>query len=119
MPFLEEIDLLQIDTEELDDATVLSCNIDVLRPKLISYECAHLGRERRENVEKYLLGEGYRLQRWSGTDVIAIAESAFDQKLFQSPPQPDQGRRSWRLSEKWRAARRRARGLASRALSVR
>lgn len=109
VPFLEEIDLLQIDTEGLDDATVFSCNIDVLRPKLINYESAHLGRERQENVEKYLLGEGYRLLRWSGKDVIAIAEAAFDQKLFPSSPQPDQGRRSRWLSAWWRAARRRAR----------
>jgi FkbM family methyltransferase len=119
VPFLKEIDLLQIDTEGLDDAAVFSCNIDVLKPKLINYEFAHLGRERQENVEKYLLGEGYRLQQWSSTDVIAIAESSFNQSLFQRSPEPDQGRRSWWLSERWRAQLVDARGLASRAISVR
>lgn len=72
-PQLRDIDLLQIDTEGLDDVTVRSCNIDILAPKLINYEFCHLGTERHEKLKDYLVDHNYRLFQWNASDVLAVS----------------------------------------------
>lgn len=66
-----EIDVLQIDTEGMDDVVIFNSGIDELRPTLIHFEAENLSRERLDEVVRFLENRGYVLGR-RGRDILAV-----------------------------------------------
>lgn len=97
-PAVRQIDLLQIDTEGLDDVTIHACDIHTLRPRYINYEFCHLGAERQRRLVADLARWGYDVETWSASDCLA------------SLRQPDASHGRWRRLVRWigrRGAKRR------------
>lgn len=74
---VESVDILQIDTEGLDDKVIYSANLARYQPLLIQYENIHLPSDREEKLWDHLVGLGYRLhvQRFN---TLALHESVAD-----------------------------------------
>lgn len=65
------IDVLQIDTEGMDDVTLSYCDVSKYKPTVINYEHFHLTKDRREAMELYLETLGYKLYHYSNSDTMA------------------------------------------------
>jgi FkbM family methyltransferase len=72
LPWVHDIDVLQIDAEGADDEVIYASDTDRLRPRLINYERTHLPEERRQRLDTFLTRQGYRILHWSGSDTAAI-----------------------------------------------
>lgn len=68
----ERIDFLQVDAEGFDDKVIMSLDFNVFRPAAISYEYAHISGDDYNELVSFLIGSGYDIKRWSGTDEIAL-----------------------------------------------
>jgi hypothetical protein len=66
------IDVLQVDTEGEDDATIYACDLEQLKPILINFEHAHLSPQRTRVLYEYLIKLGYRLYRYHAMDSLAV-----------------------------------------------
>lgn len=71
------IDLLQIDTEGMDDIVILACNIDALKPTLINFEYCHLPTNRLNALFEYLGSLGYFIYQWSASDALAVRKGYY------------------------------------------
>ena len=65
------IDVLQVDTEGMDDAVIYNSGIDELKPAIIYFEAENLSKERLAKLKDYLDSRGYALGR-CGRDVLAV-----------------------------------------------
>jgi hypothetical protein len=68
----EKVDILQIDTEGMDDLVIYSSNIESLRPSLINFEHSNLPVIRLEALYEYLINLNYKIYKWSTSDTVAI-----------------------------------------------
>lgn len=68
----ERVDVIQIDTEGMDDVVLYACNLSKLMPSLINFEHAHIPDERLKALSQYLSKLDYKLYRWSRDDTLAI-----------------------------------------------
>jgi hypothetical protein len=82
------IDFLQIDTEGMDDLTIQSANIELLKPTLINFEHRHLSGQRLGTVLNHLHALGYRTHAWNADDTLAVLGSypshVFDANLIKT-----------------------------------
>jgi len=69
-----EIDVLQIDTEGMDDIVIYNSGIDELKPRLIFFEAEILSRERLDELVRLLKDRGYVLGTY-GRDALAVLAS--------------------------------------------
>lgn len=69
-----EIDVLQIDTEGMDDIVILNSGIDELRPRVIYFEAENLPKERLTAVLRFL-DERHYIVGASDRDVLAVLGS--------------------------------------------
>ena len=76
MNFPMKIHLLQVDAEGADDQVIYACDIDELRPSIINFESKHLGNDKKDDLEKYLTCNGYKLYDWNESDTLAIRRPA-------------------------------------------
>lgn len=65
-------DIVQIDTEGMDDETIYASDLDVLKPSVINFEHRHLSRGRRHDLQDFLHALGYRIHRYSESDALAL-----------------------------------------------
>ncbi len=85
------LEVLQVDTEGMDDEVILSCGVDVLRPVLIGFEHSHLPDHRLQALHRQLDAWGYRLYRWSGGDSLAVRRDYHSPMLESLEPVPAGG----------------------------
>jgi FkbM family methyltransferase len=78
MPWIGNLDLLQVDVEGADDMVIFSSNIEELRPNLINFEYKNLVAERARKLNEYLVGNHYHVRRWSDSDAVAIKSVSQD-----------------------------------------
>lgn len=69
-----EIDILQIDTEGLDDVVIYNSSIEKTKPVLIHFEVKHLSDNALNSLECFLVKNGYELHN-CGDDSIATRSS--------------------------------------------
>jgi FkbM family methyltransferase len=67
----KKVDILQIDTEGMDDIVISACNIEELRPIVINFEHQHLTASRYEKVCGILSQIGYQLYQHNHSDTLA------------------------------------------------
>jgi FkbM family methyltransferase len=67
----QEVDVLQVDTEGMDDITLSFCNLETIKPFLINFEHFHLSTERYGILCEYLVALGYKVYRYSQSDTLA------------------------------------------------
>ena len=70
--FPREFDLLQVDVQGMDAQVVLSLDPGRFRPRVISYEVAHLEPGERDAVHRRLREQGYEVRRVSTLDNVAV-----------------------------------------------
>ena len=66
-----EIDVLQIDTEGMDDIVIFNSGIDELKPTILYFEADKLSNERLQGLTEYLKNLGYVLGQ-AGRDILAV-----------------------------------------------
>lgn len=71
IPF-ERVDVLQVDTEGMDDVVLYASDLESLRPFLINFEHQHIPTGRYEKLIQYLESIGYDSFKWSTSDTLAI-----------------------------------------------
>ena len=69
-----DIDVLQVDTEGMDDVVIFNSGIDELNPSIIYFEAENLSKDRFDKVATYLEERHYVLGR-CGRDVLAVLAS--------------------------------------------
>ena len=69
---INQIDLLQIDTEGYDGELIKLFPFDLFKPSIIHFESKHLNKEELEIVLEHLLSNGYFIARDKAEDMIAI-----------------------------------------------
>ncbi|MBZ0331719.1 glycosyltransferase [Halomonas sp. ANAO-440] len=74
-------DVLQIDTEGMDDAVIYASSIEKFRPKIINFEHVHLSHDSYRELCAYLASLGYTLYRYSGSDTLATLVGASDRQF--------------------------------------
>lgn len=70
--FGEGVDWLQIDTEGFDDVVIYNSSIEVIRPKIISFESCHLNDIQLDRLWEYLSSFGYYRFIASQNDECAV-----------------------------------------------
>lgn len=84
----DKIDILQIDTEGMDDEVIYASNIDTLQPILINFEHKHLSRDRMLRLMNSLQALGYIILKYGGSDALAVSEvrlSSYGIRLKRDP----------------------------------
>lgn len=66
------IDVLQVDTEGADDEVIYNCDINTIKPVLISFEHKHLDRERKDNLIRFLNKNGYITYQLTTHDSLSV-----------------------------------------------
>jgi FkbM family methyltransferase len=69
----DKVDVLQIDTEGLDDEVIYNSNLAKLQPRIVRYEECNLSIERRARLREHLSKNGYRVFSL-GPDCLAIVD---------------------------------------------
>jgi FkbM family methyltransferase len=67
------IDVLQVDTEGMDDVVIYECDIKELQPTLINFEGNLWNSERRGRLDAFLVSCGYAVIDYSQKDSLALA----------------------------------------------
>ena len=67
----KRVDVLQIDTEGMDDIVIYECNIHKLKPTVINFEDMHLSEARYKGICKMLSSFGYYIYKYSESDTLA------------------------------------------------
>lgn len=68
----QQVDLLQVDTEGMDDEIILSIDFRKWSPKMISFESIHIPQERLKNLLELLRLNLYRVYANGPQDMVAI-----------------------------------------------
>lgn len=68
----QQVDLLQVDTEGMDDEILLSVDFRKWSPKIISFESVHIPQERLKNLLEVLRLNLYRVYANGPQDMVAI-----------------------------------------------
>ena len=76
------IDVLQIDTEGMDDIVIFNSGVDELKPTLVHFEADKLSSERLKSLTVYLKNLGYVLGQ-VGRDILAV-QTRSDGNEFQA-----------------------------------
>lgn len=69
---VDSFDVLQVDCEGMDDVVLYNCNLDQFKPSIIHFEHMHLSDDRKKQVVKYLENLGYRVSKYSNSDMLAV-----------------------------------------------
>ncbi len=67
----DDFDVLQVDTEGMDDITLSFCNLEIYKPILVNFEHFHLSADRYSTLCDYLVALGYKVYRYSQSDTLA------------------------------------------------
>ena len=67
-----DLDILQIDTEGLDDVAMYASDLDVLKPRVINFEYNHMSSARIHHLRRWLHSLGYSIHRYNGSDALAL-----------------------------------------------
>ena len=78
----KEIDILQIDTEGMDDEAIYASNLDVLQPVIINFEYRHIRGSRLQTLASVLKSLGYTLVTYNESDALAINTKRFKSHGF-------------------------------------
>lgn len=68
---VDSIDVLQVDTEGMDDIVIYNCGIDELKPCIIHFEAENLREDRLASLTDFLQRRGYVLGA-CGRDILAV-----------------------------------------------
>jgi hypothetical protein len=68
---LNSIDVLQVDTEGMDDVVIFNSGVDLLKPRLIHFEAENLPERRLSELIQFLEQRGYILGL-CGRDVMGV-----------------------------------------------
>ncbi len=71
---ITKMDWLQIDTEGYDFEIIKMFNLAETKPKVVSYEHAHLSPEEMTACDAHLIANGYRILRFGGNTVAELGE---------------------------------------------
>lgn len=67
-------DVLQVDTEGVDDEVIYHADLETIRPSVLYFESKNLERHRLKRLKSYLKGLGYRCRRILGNTLAERSE---------------------------------------------
>lgn len=65
------VDVIQVDTEGMDDLVIYECSISEIKPSIINFEHSHLSSSSYKNLCKMLHENGYSIYKYSRSDTLA------------------------------------------------
>lgn len=69
---MEEVQLLQVDTEGMDDKVVYSFLEEDIRPNIINIESKHLSKDRKKKFDRKLTEYGYETHDYTSSEKLAL-----------------------------------------------
>jgi FkbM family methyltransferase len=75
---IDEVHLLQVDTEGMDDEIVYAFFEDEIYPSLINIESKHLSESQQDKFESELARRGYKVYNYTASETLAL-KSVFDE----------------------------------------
>lgn len=72
----DRLDVLQIDAEGADGYLLSLFPFDRIRPAIVHWEIKHMARGQQEVTLDLLIGQGYRIARSGGEDMLAVLDIA-------------------------------------------
>lgn len=69
---MDEVHLLQVDTEGLDDEVVYTFFDNGVYPSIINIESKHLGKDQKDEFERRLTDEGYDVYNYTAGETLAL-----------------------------------------------
>lgn len=75
---IEDVHLLQVDTEGMDDEIIYAFFEDDIHPSIINIESKHINEAKQENLERRLRSNGYEVYDYTASETLAL-RSVFDE----------------------------------------
>ncbi len=80
---IDEVHLLQVDTEGMDDEIVYAFFEDEIYPSVINIESKHLSESQQDEVERKLARKGYEVYNYTASETLAL-KSVFDEEHVET-----------------------------------